>query len=432
MKDAVVNGLAFSFLVMLALAVIQEPKADICRGDVRGLMTRHQLWQFHENGVIEEADNIWQALMESDWDHAFFPGGVYKFQNEIELTRQIQLNGIKNATEFQFPNDTNGLIGAAPFQTITGISFKGSLGNSGANGVTFKRPFLLMDCKVWNFSGNGIDLETIGVFPDPLDSRHFSNLFGIINCRSLTNKGHGFYADGADSNAGYVLGLDSSSNDGWGIFDSSFLGNYFYGCHTATNGIGGYKFEGLSQRSTAVGCYSESDNTNEFEAGSLIVGGLMAGGNDGALYMDGNRWKGSVSIWGTNDLRLNLRQYENDYFRLTHPEDHPRGLSIEWDDLRKGYAYQHADVDARTSMFWKTDQTPWNRASASVPTGGLVLFGYGLGQKMHVNAGSSRPTWEGSHGDMIYNDDPDPGEFTGWRYNSTHGWLGFGKIEDMP
>ena len=401
--------------------------------DVHDLMTKSERQQFQETGIFENADSLWQRMHDSNWASAEWPAGKYKFQNTIELSRQIQLTGIKNNTEFVFVNDTDGFIGAAPFQTITGISFKGNLGAGNSNGVTFKRPFLLIDCKVWNFSGNGIDLETIGAFPDPVETRHFSNLFGIINCRSLTNKGNGFYSDGADSNAGYVLGLDASSNQGWGIYDSSFLGNFFYGCHCATNVAGGYKSDGLSARNTFVGCYSESDNTNSFTQGDLLVGGLMAGGNDGALYMDGNRWKGSVSIWGNvGNQRLELRQYETDYFRLTHPEDHVRGLAIKWDDLRKGYAYQHANLDSRTSMFWKTDATPWNRAGASVPTGSLVLFGYGLGQKTHVNVAASIPTFEGNKGDRRYNENPQAGGYVGWICLGGADWRPFGKIEDLP
>ena len=47
------------------------------------------------------------------------------------------------------------------------------------------------------------------------------------------------YVDGADSNAGVANSVDASNNGRWGIFDSSFLGNTYVGCHCATNGLMG-------------------------------------------------------------------------------------------------------------------------------------------------------------------------------------------------
>jgi hypothetical protein len=44
------------------------------------------------------------------------------------------------------------------------------------------------------------------------------------------------HVDGADVNAGTAIAVDSSSNGRWGIYDSSFLGNAYFGCHVSTNG----------------------------------------------------------------------------------------------------------------------------------------------------------------------------------------------------
>ncbi len=47
---------------------------------------------------------------------------------------------------------------------------------------------------------------------------------------------HGIYTEGPDVNAGMATGVDCSANRGWGVWDDSFLGNVWVGCHTNGNG----------------------------------------------------------------------------------------------------------------------------------------------------------------------------------------------------
>jgi hypothetical protein len=54
-----------------------------------------------------------------------------------------------------------------------------------------------------------------------------------------TNNRTGFFFDGADANACSVTGCDARANRQWGFWDSSFLGNTFVGCKTASNGWDG-------------------------------------------------------------------------------------------------------------------------------------------------------------------------------------------------
>jgi hypothetical protein len=58
------------------------------------------------------------------------------------------------------------------------------------------------------------------------------------NCVATNNR-NGFFFDGADSNASVIIGCDGRSNRQWGFWDSSFLGNSFYSCHSASNGWDG-------------------------------------------------------------------------------------------------------------------------------------------------------------------------------------------------
>jgi hypothetical protein len=45
------------------------------------------------------------------------------------------------------------------------------------------------------------------------------------------------YVQGSDANAGMALNADCSSNDGWGFYDISFLGNTYINAHTNGNGL---------------------------------------------------------------------------------------------------------------------------------------------------------------------------------------------------
>lgn len=99
----------------------------------------------------------------------------------------------------------------------------------------------------------------------------------IDNC-----DGHGLLVDGADANAGICIGLDASGNGGWGIYESSFLGNTYIGCHTDLNVLGPYKADDPNGRSIFIGCYAEGNqNASEVAYPSMVFGGLHGPGVTG-------------------------------------------------------------------------------------------------------------------------------------------------------
>lgn len=106
----------------------------------------------------------------------------------------------------------------------------------------------------------------------------------IDNC-----DGHGMFVDGADANAGIGMGIDASGNGGWGIYDSSFLGNTYVGCHTDLNTLGPYKADDLNGRSIFIGCYAEGNQPpSEVNYPSMVIGGLHGPGVTGT-------WGGMIS-----------------------------------------------------------------------------------------------------------------------------------------
>lgn len=109
-------------------------------------------------------------------------------------------------------------------------------------------------------------------------------------CRSSQNGGHGFYIDGADANQCVFYLCDAVDNDGWGFFDSSFLGNHFYACHTNNNDAGPYKSDNANTRSTFIACYSEEgSNSSELSGKSMVFGGLHGSGITGGTQFIDNQ-----------------------------------------------------------------------------------------------------------------------------------------------
>lgn len=101
------------------------------------------------------------------------------------------------------------------------------------HGVHAKARVAVENCKIENFQGDGIYANVAaGSGGANEGNANIARVIGvsIIGCRN------GIFLDGADTNIWTVVAVDSSSNRRWGIWDSSFLGNSYFGCHSSANG----------------------------------------------------------------------------------------------------------------------------------------------------------------------------------------------------
>lgn len=116
----------------------------------------------------------------------------------------------------------------------------------GGNGIAIRTKCKIRDVKCNQFALDGIHIDASynGGIADIGDA----NLTEIVNCTLSNNKRHGLFVSGADSNACVFTGINAKGNNHWGIYDSSFLGNTYNGCHTATNGLGGLGGSASSSR----------------------------------------------------------------------------------------------------------------------------------------------------------------------------------------
>ncbi|MGE3992262.1 glycosyl hydrolase family 28-related protein [Pseudorhodoplanes sp.] len=204
----------------------------------------------------------------------FFPAGRYKFnvnQHGIQLKAGTHLigenGGMSNAftgTEFVFPPDCAGIVinyidtlnggvedvatGGADGSSITNIALTGVRGtNPTAHGLWLRTRATIRNVLIRNFTGNGVHIVA-GLGGDGA-IRGNANTWMLDTIRVISCGGNGFFVDGADANAGVGIACDGTSNGRWGIWDSSFLGNTWIGCHTASNGVAHVASNGANKTS---------------------------------------------------------------------------------------------------------------------------------------------------------------------------------------
>lgn len=188
----------------------------------------------------------------------FFPAKTYYMSQTIEPRQTVHFKGTMGyypnrfASKLLFPANTTGIVInryntdedgeiipallAADWSTIEGISIA-SVGGTDLTkpGIFLRARAAIVSTTVGGFSGNGISIIA-GAGTGGANEGN-ANLWFVQNVNCSGNGGWGFFVNGADTNAGNAIALDCTRNGRGGIWDSSFLGNTYIGCHVATNGV---------------------------------------------------------------------------------------------------------------------------------------------------------------------------------------------------
>lgn len=123
---------------------------------------------------------------------------------------------------------------------ISRLSLKGAYTNLASEGehhaIHLRARATIRDVYIANFQGDAVAIIASDGAGAPTEGN--ANNFEITrvfieNCRN------GLYVQGADTNAGVVHSLSAIGCRQWGVWDRSFLGNTYSGCHTAANGVVG-------------------------------------------------------------------------------------------------------------------------------------------------------------------------------------------------
>ncbi|CAB4150123.1 Intramolecular chaperone auto-processing domain containing protein [uncultured Caudovirales phage] len=279
-------------------------KADIAAGTMS--IDCSSAWNAAVASFPEQSTAALEGTAYSNAGTLILPPGSIYFASTRNIERNLHIRGGSGpdgnsfgATRLVFAANTNGLV---VHRYNTGSSGKGGDGSiienvsvitksyaqSGSaiptgtgSGIWLRARATIRNCTTAGFAEYGVKIiASAGV--GGTDEGN-ANSWKIETLRTIQNRLDGLFVDGADANAGLAFAVDSSSNLGRGIYDSSFLGNTFVGCHTQSNGGAPYKTDNLNARTVFVGCYTEGGQPlSEVITPSMFIGGANDFADTGA------------------------------------------------------------------------------------------------------------------------------------------------------
>lgn len=436
------------------------------------------------DGVADDSSafiNVLNSQPSLDGFDVYIPAGTYKINSAaLYFTRRIRFFGNSRATTIlDFSSCTtvvnapykahiifvhsNNIAGSSSF-TNPIVLPAGWVGNYGEMGGLFD---LTVKCNSAVSNGIGVfynvaansnnilvqnanlhniviaaaanNLQTRGgaAGPSGLDIGGNSNNGVYINLKAqFAVNGDGIHINGSDGNANLFLHPDASVNKGWGVNDSSSLGNTFSQGHTSDNLYGAYRSRPAStNRATFLSPYSEGgqggDNSNttfEMSARAIILGaqGVTPDGNFPAINAenDGLVAHNTISVMDA----ANTEDTGGTFGRLG------RGLVSLRSSDGQLFAIQRSGPTYTAINYRATDCILFHNTSNGVIGIGVPYFpnGYALSTSVKHTAASAAPTtgtWQ--RGEVIWNNSPSAGGYVGWvcTASGTPGtWKEFGAI----
>lgn len=240
---------------------------------------------------------------------------------------------------------------------------------SDVHGIDMNLSSHVEHCTVLGFGGDGVNIEA------DVNGGTNANCFYLSHCVIYGNARNGVRCVGGDSNAGNGIALSLMGNGGWGIDDSSFLGNTWYGCHTSGNVAGPYRgIGGGNSRSVFIGCYSESDQPPSYQgAPSIFIGGLHAAGINGngmgiidSFIAGEHSW---LNKYEGNQVSITNCRYPNSIQRINSPgsEWHYKWIS------GSGLGYQMGEAVNQLLWFITEHNNTFTAGRAESVYGGAMV-----------------------------------------------------------
>jgi hypothetical protein len=157
----------------------------------------------------------------------------------------------------------NGTGGFGARSQVSHLHLVGSDAAAGAtDGVKVQaNSWRIEDVVVEGFAGYGVHVSSGSPGADvSINANHGY----AAHVTAYLNKTGGFKVDGVDSNAGTFVMLNAMSNGsagaGYGLYDNSFLGNYYFGLHFAANVQGAIRLGAITRANRLTSVYVEDEN----------------------------------------------------------------------------------------------------------------------------------------------------------------------------
>lgn len=251
------------------------------------------------NGLTDDYAKLMTALGAVETGEApnkvgptiFFPKGVYRFNTTVELHNRVTLLGAGAqdlGTVFVFPQGTHGFVvnafntgegtaiseedattaelSTAGGSTFARILFCGAGSVTGkpsaranVDGIWFRAPATMIDCRVWGWPGAGIRIEAWAPEDKPSNPELWGDATGWYletTAGNVCGKSP-LRVRGTRASGGKATICNFTTNGWWGFDDHSFGTNVYLGCHSATNGIGTSAVNALSTPRSGCKVYHE-------------------------------------------------------------------------------------------------------------------------------------------------------------------------------
>jgi hypothetical protein len=137
------------------------------------------------------------------------------------------------------------------------------------------------DLYIARFQGCGIFARGTSNTVGPPEYEGGTNHLMVKNVTIQQVAGHGLYIDGQDSSAGHFIFINAIQNNGWGVWDNSFLGNTHIGHHCNGNVLGDYRATDPNAANIFLGCYQETGRGSHLLTPTVHVGGFSTIGVHG-------------------------------------------------------------------------------------------------------------------------------------------------------
>lgn len=289
----------------------------------------------------------------------YFPPGVYRFSQKIELKKYTVLFGDHSVLSHAKPvvlkfdpgvsgitvnryNTLNGDTETTPTTGADGSIIRGLLlEGSGEYGIWQRARAVLEDVECVGFVHPFLIKATAGAG---------GALEGNANRWYMDRTRGALRVDGADANTGLSIAHDAPGGADCGIHDTSFLGNVYIKPHTAANGVG-YNFDNDSARHVVLGGYAEGNQGGTiFNAPMMAIGGIYGSFSVGGTIVGrfGNNLEQMQSV-EVNDGANRVKLGGGNILEFAHKDDHP---AWPWRFKRVGadFHLNHANLGARTAF----------------------------------------------------------------------------------
>ncbi len=391
------------------------------------------------------------------------PKGVFYLSETWVITKRVTIVGANPGfqtntapTALKFPANTTGV------RIHSSHTSDSPDGNSGAetelkdlmifcsskdatgHGLHASATFSLNNVAIREFAENGVHM----VASASAETGN-ANLWSINNVYIYDNSGHGFYCSGNDVNAGVAINMNCTGNGGWGIYDSSFLGNTYVACHVASNTAGPVKTDTHAQN-TFLGCYAEIGGKAELVSPTMVIGGILAAetniseSSTAFVFGGGGAYRKEfkhLNDLGSERVGANLGDYRANLAALTFGSESESATLDAWklkfDPTDNSWYFQYANSPSFEPLaLLNSASAPFvnNGFTGPVFQNGYAIRTSGSATNAKIRRiGTAAPT-TGTYaqGDIFYNTAPTAGGKIGWVCVSggTPGtWKPFGAID---